>query len=330
MKGKALFQLICVAASLLVLIWLLNHIGWATLRQSLLQVGWSGIALLLALGWIESFADGSALWVVMGTRLRFGFLIAVNAAGSMLNLILPWESGEILKGTLLRGYSGTSQAISGTILWNYIFKISRPTVSVAAAMCAWFLVHDIERYKLTVILFACVLSFVPYFVLRVLIRFGAAAGLLRVLSFIPIVRRHPAHWIGIARNIDHEVKTFWHQRPRDFLKIFGLQLVARICGWISIYIALHALGMDCSFGQASMIYAGVNMVDYIVAVLPARVGVSEGSSYFIFQFLELNPALGVIMYVVLRIRTIVTNGLLTPAAFFPWRASPTPKQSNPV
>ena len=80
----------------------------------------------MLLGWTESFSDGTALWVVMGQRLRYGFGIAVNAAGSMLNLILPWESGEVLKGTLLRGQFGTQSAVSGTILWNYIFKISRP------------------------------------------------------------------------------------------------------------------------------------------------------------------------------------------------------------
>jgi hypothetical protein len=106
-------------------------------------------------------------------------------------------------------------------------------------------------------------------------------------------------------------------------------LVARATGWASIYVALNALGMECGFGQASLLYATVNVADYIVAVLPARVGVSEGTSYFIFKFLGLDPVTGVIMYVVLRIRTILANGLLTPAAFFNWKA-PTVSDDQPA
>jgi hypothetical protein len=320
MKRKTIVQLVCVSASLAALLWLLGRIGWGTIGHALGKVGWKGLTALMVLGWIESFTDGTALWVVMGQRLRYGFGISVNAAGSMLNLILPWESGEVLKGTLLRGQFGTPSAVSGTILWNYIFKISRPAVSLTAALCAWVFSSGTDGFHMGIILTANLLSFLPYLVLRVLVRYGAAAGLVRVLGILPALRRHSGHWIESARTIDHEVKQFWHERPTDYLKVFGLQLVARATGWASIYVALNALGMECSFGQASLLYATVNVTDYIVAVLPARVGVSEGTSYFIFKFLGLDPATGVIMYVVLRIRTILANGLLTPAAFFSWEA----------
>jgi len=329
MKRKTIVQLVCVSASLAALLWLLGRIGWGTIGRALGQVGWTGLVALMVLGWVESFADGTALWVVMGKRLRYGFGIAVNAAGSMLNLILPWESGEVLKGTLLRGQFGTQSAVSGTILWNYIFKISRPAVSLSAALCGWTFCRGSEGAHIGIILAANLFSFLPYLVLRAFIRYGAATGLVRVLGFIPVLRRHSAHWIERARNIDREVKHYWHERPLDYLKVFGLQLVARATGWASIYVALNALGMECGFGQASLLYATVNVADYIVAVLPARVGVSEGTSYFIFKFLGLDPATGVIVYVVLRIRTILANGLLTPAAFFHWKA-PTISDDRPA
>jgi hypothetical protein len=320
MKRKTIVQLVCVSASLAALLWLLGRIGWGNIGHALERVGWTGLAALMLLAWGESFTDGTALWVVMGKRLRYGFGIAVNAAGSMLNLILPWESGEVLKGTLLRGQFGTQSAVSGTILWNYIFKISRPAVSLSAALCGWAFARGGQDLHIGIVLAANLLSFLPYLVLRAFIRYGAAAGLVRILGIIPVLRRHSAHWIESARNIDREVKQYWHERPRDYLKVFGLQLVARTTGWASIYVAINALGVDYDFGQASLLYATINVADYIVAVLPARVGVSEGTSYFIFKFLGLDPATGVIMYVVLRIRTILANGFLTPAAFFNWKA----------
>jgi hypothetical protein len=315
-RRKTIVQLVCVAAALAALLWLLGRIGWSSIGKALAQVGWTGLAVLMTLGWIESFSDGTALWVVMGQRLRYGFGIAVNAAGSMLNLVLPWESGEVLKGTLLRGEFGTMSAVSGTIVWNYIFKISRPAVSLAAALCAWALAS--QRSYMGLVLVANLLAFLPYLVLRFVIRLGPAAGLLRILRMIPVLRRQPAHWIDVAQTIDHEIKHFWRERPWDYLKVFGLQILARSTGWASIYAALNALGMDCDFATSALLYAAINVADYLVAVLPARVGVSEGSAYFIFKLLGFDPTVGVIMYVVFRIRGILTNGLLAPAAFFHW------------
>jgi hypothetical protein len=318
-RSKTLVQLVCVTGSLAGLAWLLGRIGWATLGGALSRVSWPALAILMLLGWTETGADGAALWVVMGQRLRLGFAVTVNAAGSMLNLILPWESGEVLKGTLLHGQFGTQQAVSGTIIWNYVFKISRPALSMAAALCACALCRETDGFHLGVILAANALAFVPYLGLRLLVRYGAAAGFLRVLSFIPILRRHPGHWVEVARQIDREVKLFWRERPVAYLKVFFLQIVARMTGWASYAVALRALGANYSFGQVALAYATVNVAEYVVAVLPARVGVSEGSSYFLFKFLGLDPVLGVMMGVILRVRSIVTNGVLTPFAFLDWK-----------
>ena len=319
LRRKTLVQLVCVTGSLAGLVWLLGRIGWATIGSALARVGWPALAILMLLSWIETVADGAALWVVMGQRLRLGFAVTVNAAGSMLNLILPWESGEVLKGTLLHEQLGTQPAVSGTIIWNYVFKISRPALSMAAALCGCALCSEIDSFHLWVILAANALAFVPYLGLRLVIRYGAAAGFLRVLALIPVLRRHPGHWVEVARQIDREVKLFWRERPAAYLKVFFLQVVARVTGWASYAVALRALGANYSFGQVLLVYATLNVADYVIAVLPARVGVSEGSSFFLFQFLGLDPVLGVIMAVILRVRTIVANGVLTPFAFLHWQ-----------
>jgi hypothetical protein len=318
-RGKTLVQLVCVTASLVGLAWLLGRIGWVTVGGALGRVGWPALAILMLLAWVETVTDGAALWVVMGQRLRLGFAVTVNAAGSMLNLILPWESGEVLKGTLLHGQFGTQPAVSGTIIWNYVFKISRPTLSMAAAVCACVLCRETDGFHLGVILAANALAFVPYLGLRLLVRYGAAAGFLRILAFVPVLRRHPGHWVEVARLIDREVKLFWRERPVAYLKVFFLQIIARMTGWASYAVALRALGAHYSFGQVALAYATLNVAEYVVAVLPARVGVSEGSFFFLFKFLGLDPVLGVVMGVILRVRSIVTNGVLTPFAFLDWK-----------
>jgi len=312
-------QLASVAVAIGVLLWLLNRIGWSKIAEAVRSVGWGGALLLGAIAVAESVCDGAALWTIVGGDLRLGFAVVVNCAGSVLNLILPWESGEVLKGGLLRNYFGTQTAVSGTVIWNYLFKISRPVVSGLAALTAWLLCRDVKHETIAMILVANLLAFSPYLVLRLAIRYGAAKGFLKILRLIPGLRRHPDHWVTMAHQIDHQIRQFWHERPADYLKVLGLQAIARTTGWVSIYAAFRLVGLPYTFAQATLIYATMNVAEYVIAIFPARVGVSEGTAFFAFKFLGLNPSMGVIVYVILRLRTVAANGLLAPLAFLDWR-----------
>jgi hypothetical protein len=256
------------------------------------------------------------------------FAVVVNSAGSTLNLILPWESGELLKTGILRGHFGSQDAIAATILWNYIFKISRPALSALTALLAWALCRGVSSFTMGVVLVANLLAFLPYFLLRMLIRYGAAEGLFKVLKLIPGIRRHPTHWVELARNIDREVRQFWQLRRGAYLRVFALQLIARLTGWLSIYAGFKFLGMPYGFAQATLVYATMNVAEYVIAILPARVGVSEGTAFFAFKFLGLDPTMGLILYLVLRVRTVFANGVLTPFAFLSWGASPSPSHQS--
>jgi hypothetical protein len=319
LRMKKVIQLVSVAAALAALLWLLSRIGWSTIGNAIGRVGLPGALVLCSLSLAETILDGAALCTVVGTRLSLVFNVLVNSAGSTLNLILPWESGEVLKTGLLRSQLGSGSAISGTIIWNYIFKFSRPVVSGLTALLALVLCRNTSSSTMAIICVANALAFLPYILLKVLIHYGAAEGLFKVLKLIPGLRRHPAHWVEMARKIDQEVRQFWRERPGDYIKVFVYQAFARTTGWLSIYAGFKFVGLPYGFADATLVYATMNVAEYVIAMLPARVGVSEGTAFFAFKFLGLEPASGVILYVVLRIRTIFVNGVLTPFAFLNWK-----------
>jgi hypothetical protein len=316
---KRVIQLTAVVLAIGVLIWLLDRIGWPTITAALHSIGVKGALLLGAIALTESALDGAALWTIAGPSLRFGFVVAVNCAGSVLNLVLPWESGEVLKGGLLGTHFRSENAISATVIWNYVFKISRPVVSALAAIIAWILCPYLGHGTMAVIVLANIAAFLPYAALRFVIRLGAAAGFLRILRFIPGIRRHPSHWIDLARNIDLQIQGFWRDRPSDYMRVFTFQALARTTGWASIYACFRLLHLPYTFGQATLLYAAMNVTDYLVAVLPARVGVSESAAFFVFRLLGMEPSMGVIIFLILRLRTIAANGLIAPLAFLDWR-----------
>jgi Lysylphosphatidylglycerol synthase TM region len=322
MTGKKLLQLVCVAASLAALLWLLSRLGWQNILGSAKQIGWGSAVLLFAFALAENILDGLALRVILGPSLNVTRALLVNAAGSMMNLVLPWESGEVLKGSLLKGDHGSERAVSGTIIWNYIFKISRPALSLLTAVIALFLCHHISGDLLAIVTVANVLAFLPYVILRVVIRFGAAEGLVKVLGKLPYIKRSPDHWIAVARDIDRQVRSFWRERPVAYLQVFALQFLARVTGWLNIFVGFRAIGSPLSFADTTLMYATMNVVEYVIALLPARVGISEGTAFFVCKLYGFNAPIGLVVYTFLRMRNIIVYGVLTPFAF--WGRKPAP------
>lgn len=315
MTAKKLLQLLCVTASLGALIWLLSRLGWQNIIGPVRQIGWISAVVLFALALAENILDGLALRVTMGPSLKVSRALLVNAAGSMMNLVLPWESGEVLKGSLLKQDHGSPRAVSGTIIWNYIFKISRPALSLLAAILAAVLCRHVSGELLVLVLCANVLAFSPYFILRLLIRFGAAERFMKIIRSLPYLRRSPDHWVDVARDIDRQVQSFWRERPVAYLQVFALQFFARSTGWLNIFLGFRAVGSPLSVADTALMYATMNVAEYLIAILPARVGISEGTAFFVCKLYGFDAPIGLVVYAFLRMRNILVYGVLTPFAF---------------
>lgn len=321
MSRKRILQLACVTASVATLIWLLQRIGWSTIGTALSQVGWLSATVLFLLALAEGVFDGIALRVVTGPSLSTWFTIAVNSAGSLLNLVLPWESGEILKGGLMRQTLGTSEAVSSTVIWNYVFKISRPAFGLAAALLAVVLCPKTPAGTLSLVVAGNVIAFAPYLLLRFVIRFGAAEKLVKLARHLPYVRRSPEHWVDVARTIDRQVLAFWHDRPWAYVQCFLLQVLARSTGVLNLYVGFWAMGMPYGLAEATLLHATMNIAEYIISLLPARVGVGESTAFVVFRLYGFDSGMGLVLYTFLRVRNILVHGFITPFAFIGRKAT---------
>ena len=316
MTLKKFLQLSCVIASFAALIWLLSRLGWQTIASAVERIGWLSGSVLFLSAIAESTLDGCALRVIMGPSMRVMRTLTVNAAGTLMNMVLPWESGEVLKSTLLKGSVGTPRAVSSTIIWNYIFKISRPSFSLLMALLALVFCTNVEKKILVLVVVANVIAFAPYLVLRVVIGVGAAEKLMRLLHQVPRLRIRTAHWLELAQRIDQEVQGFWRERPTAYLRAFLLQFLARATGWLNIYLGFRAIGSPLTLSLATLMYAAMNVAEYLITLLPARIGVSEGTAFFMCRLFGFNAPMGLVLYAFLRMRNIIVCGLMAPFAFF--------------
>jgi hypothetical protein len=94
-----------------------------------------------------------------------------------------------------------------------------------------------------------------------------------------------------------------------------LQLIARTTGWLNIYVGCRALGLPYGIETAALLYATLNVAEYVIALMPARVGVSEGTAFFVFKYFGLNAPMGLVLSTFLRVRNIALSFLIAPFAF---------------
>ncbi len=304
---KAILRWAFVLFALAALFWLLNKIGWNKIGHAFVAVGWSGALILVILGLSESTLDAAALDATMPRRIGLWRMLSYHCAGAIVNTLVPGEAGEVLKGSMLGRHVSTQQAIAGTVLWNYIFKLTRPLAALLAVLVSMILGADVESKVTIIVLAGSILSFAPYLVLKLLLRKGMAELIARILNRLRILKKDPEGFVKSAAELDHSIRTFWRDRPGAYLKVFGLQIAARTSTWITLFATARFMGLDYSFGLCALIYAGLSVGDYVVMTLPARIGVSEGAGYLIFSFFGLDGGTGVIIYVLLRLKGLIAN-----------------------
>ncbi|HEY5956363.1 MAG TPA: lysylphosphatidylglycerol synthase domain-containing protein, partial [Polyangiaceae bacterium] len=258
--------------------WLLREIGWSVVSSSLKSVGLAGATLLVLLSVAESLCDGAALSVIVGSTISTVKVVTVHMAGSFTNMMLPLDSGEFLKMAMLREQLGTTAAVSGVGVWNYLFKLTRPLVSSLAAVLAIGLGNRSDARVLSLVCIANACAFLPFVLIRWGVRHGGTTAILEFARRVPLLKNLSQSWFETTRAVDERLQNFWQLQRSAYLKSCLLQMAARLLGFLALYVTIKSLQLPYTLSDALLVYASMNVVDYLVAVLPAKLGPLEGSA----------------------------------------------------
>jgi hypothetical protein len=307
-------ELIFFVAALGLLAHLLSRVGWAEVARALGEIGPGSALAIFLLGLAETVCDALALRVGLGNQISRFRVVTFHAMGSVANLFLPWELGEVVKGGLLRRDLGTEAMLPGLIVWNYGYKLSRPLTTAAAAVLGAVFSNRFAGPIEAAVLGASALAFLPYLGLKLLLAAGPAAALSSALGKVSLVKDAPA-LTEAARRVDSAVRDFTRNSASGYAKLLSTQVAGRVFSFCSLWVAVNALGLPFGLGDVALIYAGLNVAELVLAALPARLGVNEGAAFALFAAFGLDPGTGLLVYLVLRIRSLVANGVLAPFAW---------------
>lgn len=321
-RTRRVVHLCALAVGVGLIVWLLQRIGWTYIASCVSRLGAGGLAVVALLAACESICDALSLRAATVDRISRKRAVLVNQAGALVNQFLPGEVGEVWKATLLRRHAGES-GVPAALIWNYAFKLTRPIAALVIAAVAWFWGEPDRHAFATLALGAAALSFLPYIGLRLLMRHGLATLATGTLTRVPILRRRVGPGVvERAQEIDHVVRSFAWRETKMYARVIAWQLAARGCSFFCGFAALWLLA-GFSLPLVALIYAAANALNYLLLLLPTRLGAMEGSAYLLFHLLGLDAGLGLVYAVLTRVVRLAgaSPGLLS---FAVHRGSPPP------
>jgi hypothetical protein len=298
-----------VGAALLILT--IRRVGWDEVEQSIASIGW-WFAAVLALGGVR-FAARSRAWIVCAGHagLRFKRAYAATLAGDALGNLTPLGllASEPAKVFFVRGQLPTVAAVSSVAAEN-AFYMASVLLMLGAGALAFFSIANLSPT----------------------LRIGAQLLLVLVmiggLVAVWVVRRQPAILSRVARGIAS--LTGRGSSTPDRLREIEIHFYA-VLKWPASRIA-HVIAWDAVFHIAAVaeVYVvmsllpsarPITLIDAFVLetagrlivvafkFVPYRLGVDEAGTALVARALTLDPALGVTLALVRRVRILFWNGV---------------------
>lgn len=293
-------HLIAVAAALAgaaLFAYAVRRAGVADIIEAIRRVGW-GLVLVLALAALR-FLVRAECWrwcLPPGTAFplprAFEAFLAGDAVGNVTPLgLLASEPTKVL---LTRHHLATREAVASLAVENLVYA-----ASVMAMVGIGFVVLAV-RVDLPVVWRVVLIA-----ALAIMVAGGVVA--LRAMRGTWDARRGPRpRWRERLASVRDEVFRFSGGHPERLWRVFALDLVFHALAVLEVYVTLQWLLGDRSptLVQAIVFEALNRVITVAFKFVPFRFGIDEASAGALAPVLSVNPAAGVALAVVRKVRNL--------------------------
>jgi uncharacterized protein (TIRG00374 family) len=230
----------------------------------------------------------------------------IRQAGMAFNYLTPTAhmGGEVVKGSLLVRWGGGAETASAILVGKLALAASQILfVAAGSSIALWLLGPPLEVIAAWLggtALFS--MGILAFFILQ---RTGKLGSLFRLL--------HRRGWGGRATErlassllrVDQTLSGYHRDRPGDLLKAMAWHIGAFHCGLIQAWIFFLAADLAHPLSSGLVVYFLGTWFDLMGFIVPAGVGVQEGSRVLLFHSLGLASVSGLAYGFTLRILKVV-------------------------
>jgi len=300
-----------LVAGLVLLVVLVRELGAGTVLDNLRLVGW-GIVPVVAqeilaygantLGWRWAFPPPRP-------HIPFARLFGARLAGDAINYVTPTATigGEFVRTRLLNGLVPTMSVVASVA----VAKLAQTLAQIGFVIVGLVIVLEDTPLPAGVRhgLLAGLALFTLLTALLLLVqRRGMFAPLVRFVQRVGLQPRAP-ELLHRLEHLDAEIARFRISASRPLLMSVAAFFVGWTVGVLEIYLILWFLGVEVSVHRALTIEVMSVAIDGMLFFVPGKVGTQEGGKVLIFTALGLDPAKGLALGILRRIRELTWAGI---------------------
>jgi len=231
----------------------------------------------------------------------FGAYLAAEAVNNVTPLMAL--GGEPLKVALLSPRVAAERSVAAVVGDNVVHAITAPLFMLGGLALGWA-AFDLERGLWLRLLAATAAIGLLALAAWLAACRGAVGGLVRLVA--RRFREGAGATLGAkADRVDALTSSFLGGGWRFWASI-ALHLAGRTMGAVEAWIIVTALGVPFSLAGAVFVIAVAHVaVNLAFSIVPSQLGVQEAAAYLLFAAVGLDPASGVTLMLVRRVRGFV-------------------------
>jgi uncharacterized protein (TIRG00374 family) len=267
---------------------------------------WAVVYTLNALAWRLLTSKG-------GTPLPLLHALRITVVAFAVNYATPLMSfgGEPLKIVAATPWLGHRRAVGSVVAYRLLHALAHVVGFLAALVPAAILLPHTPLVAAILIGVGSVLTLIVVFLLS-RHREGLAMQLLRLLRRLAPLRRVARKLEPHAtafHEVDEHVTSIYTSAPRRFYGALAVEMLGRVLTLSEYWIILYGMGLGVNPWKALVVASFSSLIVNLFSFLPYELGSKEGGLYFIFQWIGLDPSLGVAASLLSRLRELVWIGI---------------------
>ncbi len=295
--------------------YLVLRIGPGQLLADAAHTGWMFVPIFLLYGVVYLLNAGAWQLIMAGEPAHppFWRTCAITVSGFSLNFLTPMVNvgGEPFKIAAVAPWLGIRRAAGTVVIYQMLHTFGMLLSFLTAVLLGALLLPPTPAVRASL-----AAAFAVLLALALLLLTGHQRGMLErslnVLHRLPLLDR-------LARRLepkratlalmDEQITEFYHRDPRRFLQVLALEYLSRCLFMVEYLLIPLSVGLHIGYGRAYVIGGLSHVIQNVLFFVPFELGAKEGSLYFLFQLLGLDPALGVYTAIVSRLRDVAWIGL---------------------
>ena len=296
------------------LLWgIIEKIGWINIGKKLDQLDfWFVPILLTGFFWYLCYTVAWKLIIrKQENNIPFWTLFRAKLAGEAVNTMQPanFLGGDPMRVYLLRRYANVTSLTASVVVDRTVNSLAMVAVIFVGATLAFLTLPGLPReVSIGVPIFLGVASaMLAWFFVHQ--KRGLFVALFNFGKRLPIIKHKIDPLLPKLQELDEKVLKLYDKDSSSFWESFAFHTAGRFLGIVEVYLIGQVLSPDFTLLVALFLATLAPVVNACFTFIPGALGILEGAYSGALYLLGLDPAIGLTIQIVKRIRSMLWIGL---------------------